>query len=163
MQIDKAFESGMMMSDATWARHANPWSVYTRIPILPLLAVAIWSRVWIGWWALVPIAVLIAWTFVNPRAFPPPASMDSWASRAVLGERFWLERKRNPIPQHHARWAAGLGVAAALALVPMVWGLWALEPSAALLGAMLAVAFKLWFCDRMVWLCEDMHRGEAQS
>ena len=36
------------MDDATWARHANPWSAWTRIPILPLLCLAIWGRAWIG-------------------------------------------------------------------------------------------------------------------
>lgn len=36
------------MDDAAWARHANPWSVWTRVPILLLLALAIWSRAWIA-------------------------------------------------------------------------------------------------------------------
>ena len=83
----------MAMDDMTWQRHANPWSAYTRIAILPLFAVAVWSRIWIGWWCLLPIALLTVWTWVNPRAFPPPATRDAWASRAVLGERLFLDRK----------------------------------------------------------------------
>jgi hypothetical protein len=35
---------GLTDADAR-RRHANPWSVYTRIPISLLLTVAIWSRV----------------------------------------------------------------------------------------------------------------------
>ncbi len=39
------------MSDETWKKHANPWSVWTRVTALPALVVAVWSRVWIGHWA----------------------------------------------------------------------------------------------------------------
>ncbi len=45
-----------------WMRHANPASVWTRFAALPLLALALWSRVWIGWWALLPVAAALAWT-----------------------------------------------------------------------------------------------------
>jgi hypothetical protein len=38
-----------------WMRRANPLSVWTRFTVLPLLAIAIWSRTWIGWWSLVPL------------------------------------------------------------------------------------------------------------
>jgi hypothetical protein len=31
-----------------WMRHANPVSVWTRFAVLPLLALAVWSREWIG-------------------------------------------------------------------------------------------------------------------
>tara|TARA_R110002020_G_scaffold150446_3_gene327184 strand:- start:8436 stop:8942 length:507 start_codon:yes stop_codon:yes gene_type:complete len=156
MRIDKAIESSMGMSDATWARHANPWSFWTRVPILALLALAIWSRVWIGWWCLVPVAALLAWTLTNPRAFPPPASLDAWASRAVLGERHWLARKTRPIPAHHARRAMILSTLAGLSLIPLAYGLWALDPWAAFAGVMLSSVFKLWFCDGMAWLAADM-------
>lgn len=156
MRIDKAIESSMSMDDATWARHANPWSVWTRVPILGLLALAIWSRVWIGWWCLVPVAALIAWTLYNPRAFPPPASLDNWASQAVLGERHWLARKTRPIPLHHARWAMILSVLSAVSILPLGYGLWMLDPRATFAGAMLSSVFKLWFCDRMAWLAADM-------
>ena len=71
---------GLRGEDA-WRRHANPWSVYTRIPIPVLLVAAIWSRAWIGWWSLVPVGLVLIWTLVNPRVFPAPRSLDSWASR----------------------------------------------------------------------------------
>jgi hypothetical protein len=35
-----------------WMRHANPVSVWTRFAVLPLGALAVWSRQWIGWWSL---------------------------------------------------------------------------------------------------------------
>ncbi|VVT17020.1 DUF6653 family protein [Hoeflea sp. EC-HK425] len=159
MRIDKAIESAMAMDDATWARHANPLSFWTRVPILLLLTLAIWSRVWIGWWCLMPVAGLIAWTFVNPRAFPPPPHLNDWASKAVLGERFWLARKTTPIPAHHARSALMLSVLSGLSLLPLAYGLWALDPWTAFLSAILASVFKLWFCDRMAWLAEDMTRS----
>lgn len=156
MRIDKAIESTMAMNDATWARHANPLSFWTRVPILLLLTLAIWSHAWIGWWCLAPIAALVAWTFINPRAFPPPPHLDDWASKAVLGERHWLARKTTPIPAHHARSALVLSVLSGLSLIPLAYGLWTLDPWAAFLGATLASMFKLWFCDRMAWLASDM-------
>lgn len=149
-------EQAMVMSDLAWARHANPWSVWTRIPILPLLALAIWSRVWIGGWCWLPLGLLIAWTLWNPRAFPPPIETDSWASKGTFGERVWLNSTNVPIPRHHECWARGLGIAAGLSLLPWAWGLYFLEPWAVILSSVLAVAFKLWFVDRMVWLYEDM-------
>lgn len=148
----------MAMDEATWERHANRWSVWTRVPILPLIALAIWSRVWIGWWCLLPIALLIGWTFVNPRAFPPPASTRSWASRAVLGERIWLARAEVPIPAHHALWLGLLAGVPAIGIPPLIWGLWALEPWATLLGLIVIICPKMWFLDRCVWLFDDMAR-----
>ncbi|MFZ2102540.1 MAG: DUF6653 family protein [Oricola sp.] len=161
MRIDKAISGSMAMNEETWARHANPLSVYTRIPLLALFALAIWSRTWIGWWALLPVALVAAWTFYNPRAFKPPASTDNWASKVTLGERMWLARTTSPVPAHHARWALGLSIASGMSLVPTIYGLIALEPFAAVLGTVLASAFKIWFCDRMVWLYEDMKGASA--
>ncbi|MEP3439621.1 MAG: DUF6653 family protein [Hoeflea sp.] len=156
MRLDKAIERSMSMDDATWARHANPFSFWTRVPILALLALAIWSRVWIGWWCLVPVGVLIVWTLVNPRAFPPPASLNNWASQAVLGERYWLDRKTREIPTRHAQRAMILSVLSGASIIPLAYGLWVLDPWAAFAGAMLSSVFKLWFCDGMAWLAADM-------
>jgi hypothetical protein len=49
--VFRSLERLMAMDDRVWRRHANPWSGWTRVTVLPLLVLAIWSRVWIGWWA----------------------------------------------------------------------------------------------------------------
>jgi hypothetical protein len=152
MRIDRAMERSMGMDDATWARHANPWSGWTRVPILPLAALAIWARVWIGWWCLVPLAALIVFARVNPRLFPPPGHLDAWMSRGVLGERLWLARRSAPIPRHHAVWALVLSTLAGLGLIPLGFGLIVLDVGWTLFGLTLSVGAKMWFIDRMVWL-----------
>lgn len=144
------------LTPARWARHANPWSVRTRVPILPLLALALWARVWIGVWCLVPVAALLLRTAVNPRAFPPPRRARGWASRAVFGERLWVERRARPIPPAHARTAAFRAPLALLGLPPLAWGLWALDAPAVLAGLALVLAAKVWFLDGMVRLFDAM-------
>ncbi len=149
-------EKLMGMSDESWERHANPWSGWTRVLLLPLFAIAIWSRVWIGLWCLAPIALLGLWTWVNPRAFGRPAHTDNWMSRGVMGERVWLNRKAVPIPAHHARMAHILSGAMFLAAVLYIWGLVQLDLWMTIGGMALTIALKLWFLDRMVWLYGDM-------
>ncbi len=146
----------LLMDGRSWARHANPWSFWTRLPILPLIALAIWSRAWIGWWCLVPLAALLAWVWLNPRAFPAPRRAEGWMGAAVLGEQVWLARGARPIPQHHAAWATGLSALAGLGVPPLVWGLWAFEIWPLLLGLAIILGSKLWFLDRMAWLYADM-------
>ena len=123
MDIFKASERIMAMDDETWARHASPWSVYTRFTCLPLLVLAVWSRVWLGWWALVPIALALAWTWWNPRAFRPRADPDSWAAKGTYGERVFLARKDSPVPAHHLAWALGLTWVSAAGAAVLIWGL----------------------------------------
>ncbi|MEL6373685.1 MAG: DUF6653 family protein [Pseudomonadota bacterium] len=156
IRLDKLLERSMLMDDAAWARHASPWSVYTRIPIFPVLLAAIWSHTALGWWALIPIGIVIAWILINPHAFPPPTTTDTWAAKATFGERVWLNRGEIPIPSGHARAAFVLslvaGVGAPIALVAAYLNAlgWTIA------GAAICVLGKLWFCDRMVWLYEDM-------
>jgi uncharacterized protein DUF6653 len=146
-----------------WLRHANPASVLTRFAILPMLALSIWSRDWIGWWCLVPIALSIAWLVVNPMAFPEPASTRHWASRSVLGERVWTEGDkasfpaafRSPVP----------AVATAFQLVGaavLIYGLVVLDPIATALGIVIAQLAKLWYLDRMVLLFDAMKSRKAE-
>ena len=156
MDIFAAAERLMRMDDEGWRRHANPLSGWTRFAILPLLALAFWSRVWIGWAALFLVAALVVWTFVNPRAFPPPGDYGAWMTRGVLGERLWLDRARRAIPPHHIRAAYLTSVVAATGLPILGWGLWVLDPFATLLGLVLCVGGKAWFLDRMVWLHADL-------
>ncbi len=156
MTFERKIADAFDMSDSNWERHANPWSVWTRFTILPLLILAIWSRVWLGWWALIPVAVVVLWTWLNPRIFPKPASTNNWASKAVLGERVWLNRDNIPVPQHHLYLPTILSAVSAAGMIFLVWGLFALNVWSTLLGTFIVYLGKLWFIDRMVWLYQDM-------
>lgn len=146
----------MGMNDTVWRRHTNPISGWSRVPVIPLLALAIWSRVWIDWWSLVPIGLVLVWTWINPRIFPIPKSTDNWMSKGVPGERLWLNRKHIPIPQHHAKIATLLNVLAGVGVVPFAFGLYDLNAWATFTGVVVMMLAKLWFLDRMVWLFDDM-------
>ncbi len=148
----------MGMDDRVWRRHANPWSGWTRmLTTLPFLVLAIWSRVWIGWWALLVVAVALLWIWWNPRAFPEPRRFDNWMSKGVLGERVFLEH-REEVAAHHRRAAYVLGWLSVPGSVVMVWGLIALWWEGAVFGAILTALPKVWFVDRMVWIFEDWRR-----
>lgn len=155
MDIAKLSERLMGMDDATWARHANPWSGWTRTTILPMLSLAIWSRVWLEWGALWPILGVMIWTWANPRLFGPPANESAWMTKGVLGERVWLARVTTPIPTHHARVSWILNVAAGFGVVVLAYGLWQLELGWTIAGLVTTMGAKLWFLDRMVWLLAD--------
>ncbi|MBL4646360.1 MAG: hypothetical protein JKY99_07880 [Rhizobiales bacterium] len=146
----------MVMDEAVWARHANPWSVYTRILTGPLLVLAIWSRLWFGWWSVIPIAIMCFLIWYNPRAFPPPRSTDNWASKGTFGERVFLNRHAVPIPKHHGTMAKILSFASAIGLLPLVIGLIKYDVWMTICGMVLIIGGKIWFVDRMVWLYEDM-------
>ncbi|MFP4145868.1 MAG: DUF6653 family protein [Phycisphaeraceae bacterium] len=161
MTFERNIAAAFHMTDAVWARHANPWSVWTRMTVGPMLAVAIWSRAWIGWWSLLPVAASLVWMWVNPRLFPPPRSATSWATRAVLGERIWVDRDRRAIPTRHRAAPHVLSAVSAAGLVPLGWGLAVFNPWAAGLGMAILCLAKLWFADRMVWLYEDVARGRS--
>jgi len=151
----------MSMTPEVWARHANPWSVYSRIGGGTLVFFALWSPFWMGWWGGAAIAAAVVWIWLNPRLFPPPERTDNWASQAVLGERLFLNRKSVAVPSHHVRVAmiaTGLSLAfLALTVFGFVRGEFWLAFTA-WHGAALA---KVWFCDRMVWLWRDVrHQTE---
>lgn len=154
VDIYRAAERFMGMSEDVWARHANPWSAFTRFTVLPLLALAIWSREWIGLWAWGAVTLALVWNWLNPRLFAPPASLDSWASRGVLGERIWLNR-RDEVRDHHKSWAVILTCASVPGVVFLVLGLWQLRLDWTIFGMLLAVLPKVWFVDRMVWVYQD--------
>ncbi len=151
-KLGRATERAMGMSDSVWERHANPWSGWTRVATMPLLAIAIWSRVWIGWWSLIPIAILFAWIWINPRIFPPPKSVDNWMSRGVLGERIWLADEPGTVAEHHGRATRILTTIATLGGIAFVGGLIWLNVAATLFGLAVSTLAKLWFVDRMVWI-----------
>ncbi|MEP2642042.1 DUF6653 family protein [Roseobacter sp.] len=157
--IFKSAERIMTMDDAAWGRHANPWSVWTRmLTCLPLLVLAIWSRVWIAGWAVVPVGLALLWIWLNPRVFPAPARLDSWASRGVMGERIFLTH-RAQIADHHRRVALVLSSLSVPGAIVMVWGLWSVWWEGAVFGMILTAVPKIWFVDRMVWIYDDWVRA----
>ena len=127
MTLEQKIANSLQMDDRTWMRHANPWSVWTRLTVLPLLILAIWSRVWLGWLSLLPIAISLVWMWFNPRLFPKPKTTNNWASKAVLGERVWLNRDSIPVPKHHQRVPNILSIISALGIPFLILGLVNLE------------------------------------
>ena len=156
MTIEQKVARIFQLNDENWMRHANPKSVWSRFSVLPLLIVAFWSRAWIGWWALIPVALAMAWMFLNPVAFKPPKSTRNWASKAVLGERVWSNRRDIPVPEQHRLLPSVLNGFSAAGMLLVIWGVVNLSVWPTITGAAVGVAFKLWYVDRMVWRYEDM-------
>jgi hypothetical protein len=156
MTIEQKAAKLFGLTEERWERHANPWSVWTRASCLPFIEVAIWSRVWLGWWSLVPLALALLWTYFNPRLFPPPRTMQSWASRAVLGERVLAGRQTHPVPAHHVKASVILNCVASSGLPFVLYGLWALDLRLLIGGTAVLILGKFWYLDRMVWLYQDM-------
>jgi len=156
MGDQKFSEKLMSMTDAVWLRHANPLSGWTRLASGPLIFLALWSHVWIGWRALIPIAILAVWIWLNPRVFPRPKNADAWMTKAVLGERVWLNRKAVPIPKGHARAALLTTLISGALLIPAIAGLFLKDFWMAFIAWHFSIFAKLWFLDRMVWLWGDM-------
>jgi len=157
MTLERRIAAAFALDDEGWARHANPWSGWTRfVTVLPLLVLAFWSRTWIGWWSLPLIAAALAWTWANPRAFPAARSDEPWMTRGVLGERFWTGRDVNPVPRHHRLVPHLLNGATAAGGVLVVLGVSLLAPWPTLLGIVVVIGGKLWYIDRMAWLYADV-------
>ena len=156
MTIERTTEKLFHMSDEVWQRHTNPWSVWTRYSCLPLLSLAVWSRVWIGWLCLIPIFAVCLWAWLNPRVFGKPSSTNNWASKAVLGERVLLKHPKSEIPSHHRTAIGILKSIISIGFLLAVYGLVDLHPWLAILGTVIVILGKTWFLDRMVWLYQDL-------
>lgn len=157
MTLERKISKLFNLTDENWMKHANPWSVWTRYSVLPIIVFAFWSRIWMGWWCLVPGILSILWMFFNPIVFSKPKSTKNWASKAVLGERVYLNRDQVDIPDIHKKpihkilngiSSVGMLIAIWATIYYSIWG--------AILGVALAYLGKSWFLDRMVWLYEDM-------
>jgi len=156
MAIEKHIAKTFNLQGDNWMKHANPWSVWTRFATLPFLILAIWSRVWIGWYSLIPIVILIIWLLINPTLFKKPKSFDNWGAKAVLGEKFWAERKQRPVPKHHNTPIIILTILQTLGGIILAIGLWKLELNLTIIGTITVYLSKMWFLDRMVWIFTDM-------
>lgn len=157
MTVERKIAKIFSLTHENWMKHANPWSVWTRYSVLPIIVLAFWSRLWIGWWCLIPGVLSILWMFLNPIFFSAPKSTRNWASQSVMGERVYLNRDKIEIPKAHQSSiykilnsisSLGMGLAIWATVYLSVWG--------AVLGVTLAYLGKSWYLDRMVWLFNDM-------
>ena len=145
-----------------WMRHANPISVWTRFSVVSLFAISIWSRDWIGWWCLIPLAGSALWMVINPLLFAVPTSTRNWASKAVFGERIWVDRTSRDIPAQFRSRVPNLANAFSCIGVPMLaGGLVVLDVWLVVAGIVIIHGGKLWYLDRMVLLFEDTKQGDA--
>jgi Family of unknown function (DUF6653) len=162
MTVERKIGRLFRMDNTTWMRHANPWSGILRNTALPALIVAFWSRFWLGWWFLLPVALALLWTWFNPRIFPVPHTLDHWMSKAVLGERVWLNRDSVPVPPYHRKVPNVLSAVSGLGMIFVVWGVLVFDLWPTVFGAVVAHLGKLWFADRMVWLWYDMQNATQE-
>ena len=157
MTVERKIAKLFNLTDENWMKHANPWSVWTRYSVLPIIILAFWSRLWIGWWCLVPGLIAIAWMFINPIFFRKPKSTKNWASKAVLGERVYLNRDKVKIPEmHQTPLLKMLNVISSIGMILSIWAIIYYSIWGAFCGITLAYLGKSWYLDRMVWLYEDM-------
>jgi hypothetical protein len=163
MTIERKIAKAFALDDTTWLQHANPLSVALRTTVLPLLVIAFWSRIWLGWYTLVPVALVLLWAWYNPRVFSAPVSFEHWASKAVCGERVWLNRDVVPVPVHHRTTPILLSGVAGIGTLFVIWGVFAFDLWASVFGMALVYCGKLWFLDRMAWLWEDMKDAPEYS
>ncbi|MGO4527111.1 DUF6653 family protein [Microvirga sp. 2MCAF35] len=144
------------MDERTWERHASPWSVWSRVASLPLLLLAIWSHAWIGLWAVPATGLVFLWLWINPRLFPAPARTDTWSAKVTFGERAFMNRATIPVPDHHVKVANLLMAASGIGFIVALAGAVMNDLLMTVAGGLAAWFAKMWFCDRMVWLFDDM-------
>lgn len=163
MILERRIANIFRLTDDNWMKHSNPWSVWTRYSVLPFIVFAFWSRIWIGWWCLIPGLASLFWMFLNPICFPKPKSTKNWASRSVLGERVYLNRDRVDIPEiHKTPLYPILNAISSTGMLIAIWSIIYYSIWGAVLGTALAYIGKSWYLDRMVWLY-DMMKSETEE
>lgn len=163
MSILDTLQSAIASDTNVWRRHANPWSVWTRLAAVPAFAAIVFFRDFFGWWTLALVALLGVWMWLNVKIFAPVHNDERWESRAIFGEKFWLDRKTRTLPKHHLNWIMRLNIASGLMIVPLAWGLWTLDAWAAAFGSLGLVAGQIWALDRYSWLYADETRGKQMD
>jgi Family of unknown function (DUF6653) len=127
-----------------FARHANPWSAWTRWASTPLVLLPVWTR-------RRSHAVLVgAWLAVNPVVFPEATDERHWATRAILGEELWITRRPRDI-------ATGLSVVSSVVAVVAIVAARRNRPVLAAVATAAQMGLTLVYWEQMVRYL-DRHR-----
>ncbi|GLY64867.1 DUF6653 family protein [Amycolatopsis taiwanensis] len=159
MKTTEAVAATFGMTDEAWKRHANAWSVWSRMAGLAPILAPIFFRQTLGWWALAIIVPGIAWMWLNPRAFKPVYHPTKWAEKGIYGEKLWSAGKSAALAGHRTAMRLLIGLAGAGALI-MIYGLVFIEAWPAIFGITLVLLSQLWQIDRFVSIYDESVRGE---
>ncbi|GAB3417051.1 hypothetical protein GCM10027435_15300 [Haloparvum alkalitolerans] len=140
------------LGEEFWARHTNPWSGYTRLPMGPVLLLGLFRRDW----RMVGLTLL--YVAVNPILFPEPETTDAWISRSVLGEQRWLADGHGVFEPSVP---GALNVANALAYGYGLYGAYRRDPRVTALGGGVALACKLAYLHVLVRYYDEHAPGRA--
>jgi hypothetical protein len=152
-----------VITNFIWKKYANPWSIWVRFFILPMLIISMWSRIWIEQWSLLLVLITLAWIYFNPRISPNKKTKNIWAIQAVLGERLWLNRHKYLIPEHHFFVITALQIIVIIGFVTCLVGILFLNVWLTFFGLSVTYICMCWFLDRMVWLYNDDKRLREEN
>lgn len=147
------------MSDEHWRRHANPWSVWTRMLGLAPMIGSLWFRDTLGWWTVAILVASAVWMWLNPRAFREVTTPRSWAEMGIYGEKMWVDKAPASLPHRAA--IARIALIALPGVALLALGLYALSPWPTLFGLAMILLSQLWQIDRFVWIYRDSQRQES--
>ncbi|OUR95490.1 hypothetical protein A9Q84_16795 [Halobacteriovorax marinus] len=151
----KTLQKIFYMTDEVWDKHSNPWSVWTRFATLPFVIAAFWSIHYVGKFSVIPIFTSIVWLWLNPRLFSKPTFQTSWASKAVLGEKVWINEDSDKFKAKHSLVLKFTTLISFSGLANLVWGVVNQDIHMTILGTIILYIGKMWFLDRMVWIYDD--------
>ena len=133
-----------LLSDKTWERHANPWSGWSRVATMPLLAIGLYFH---SFWIL---GLALIWMVVNPVVFPSPAKTSNWMSQGVPGEQLYYKdgkKLKRDLPTL-------LNILNIPVFISFLYFGWNQELIAMIFAGLLTMTIKFWFIDRMVQIAK---------
>ncbi|MFA7286812.1 MAG: DUF6653 family protein [Patescibacteria group bacterium] len=134
------------LSERTWARHANPWSGWTRVLTMPVLAAGLYRH------SFLILGAAVVWMVINPMVFSKPKRVNNWMSKGVLGEqRYYREGKKfkRDLPTL-------LNVINVPVFVSFLYFGWQQEFVPMIQAGLLTMTIKFWFIDRMYRLADEV-------
>ena len=156
MHITQIAATTFGLNDKNWHKHANPWSVWSRMAAFVVMLGAIYLREVLSWWTLAVVVVGIAFMFANTRMFRPIETPLRWDEKGIYGERLWTEKTLVAAP--HRRVITAIVGIAALGLPITAWGLVTIEIWPTAFGWTLVMISQLWQIDRFVAIYDAAQR-----